>query len=56
MTIMIFVIYAAATISHLCKMTAAAIQGWLLFKIGIYGNVIMIAAAIVTPKYIWSGV
>ena len=36
---------AVATINHLCKMTVATIQRWLLFKGGMYCNVIMIAVA-----------
>ena len=36
---------ATAIISHLCKMTAATIQGQLLFEGSVYCNVIMIAMA-----------
>ena len=38
---------APATISHLCKMTAATMQGRLLFEGGIYCNVLMITMAII---------
>ena len=36
---------ATVTISHLCKMTAAIIQGWLLFEGSVYINIIMISVA-----------
>ena len=41
----IYWLNATATISHLCKMIAATIQGRLLFKGSIYCNVMMIAVA-----------
>ena len=44
-----------ATINHLCKMTAAAIQGGLIFEGGAYCNVIIIgAAAIQKPSKVCS--